>query len=69
MSTPPQTPSQRKKPQMGLFASGLIIAVSFTAMLMPLAIFHLAQVGAAMRAKSAYILLLVQFFRSFFWDI
>lgn len=66
MSTPPQTPSQRKKPQMGLFASGLIIAVSFTAMLMPLAIFHLAQVGAAMREKSAYILLFSAIFSLLF---
>jgi hypothetical protein len=50
-------PDGRSDATAGIAFSGLLIAVSFVALIIPLAVFHAAQVAAALRLRTAVLLL------------
>lgn len=54
---PLRGPGERPDVTAGLAFSGLLIAVSFVALIIPLAVFHAAQVAAALRLRTAVLLL------------
>jgi len=54
----PERPAERKRPA-GLLFSGILIAVSLLAFVLPLAAYHVAQVASVLRVRTSIFLLLV----------
>lgn len=50
--------TQKKQIRAGLLLSGMLIGLSFVTMLVPLALYHVAQVAAALKLRTTYLLML-----------
>jgi hypothetical protein len=61
----PERPAERKRPA-GLLFSGLLIAVSLLAFVLPLAAYHVAQVASVLRVRTSILLLLMVSFALYF---
>lgn len=64
-----QSSQSEKQWKVGLLLSGVLIFLSFVTMLIPLALYHVAQVGATLKLRTTYALMAAVIFGSFFLGV